>query len=344
MPRSSSHSPIDTKSVQRYARNLVNSGHPLASSFIDGNVRLLGHGYNNQLFEIAGAYGSYVFKIYPVGHAQRLIRENTMLSYLKPIGAMPDVVLAEPYAKDLRVPVLIYKKLPGQAVQAEALDRDALIQLQDLWQKIHRLPIPADPVLRESAGPRMPTDCMWYIEKTIQSMARSEAGSNLIFQEACAQLEGLFQNLRRLDLQTGLWQAAPQCLCQADCRPANILKDEFGKIWLVDWEHAGLMDPIYEVAGFFWHPETLALPGQDREYCMRLYCEHSEDKYAFEKMQVYQSILPVQWATRILKMIDEYDEQVTQPWVTLRPVEDLWTDVTGYFQIAHKMIEEALLR
>ncbi len=344
MPKFSYHPQIDTESVQRYARNLVNSGHPLAPSFTDGNIRLLGHGYNNQLFEIESAYGSFVLKVYPAGHAHRLVREYKVLSLLQPIGAMPEVLLAEPYAKDLGVPVLIYKKLPGEAVQAETLARSDLIQLQDLWQKIQRVHMPADPIIQESVGPRIPEDCIRFIEKTIQSMARSETGNTLFFQEAFEQLVRLFQNLKRLDLRMGLWQEAPQCLCQADCRPANMLKDEIGKIRLVDWEHAGLMDPIYEVVGFFWHPETLALPIQEREYGMRLYCEHSADKYAFEKMQIYQPILPVQWATRILKMIDDYDEQMTRPWVTLRSVEDLSTDVTTYLQIASKVIGDASFR
>jgi aminoglycoside phosphotransferase (APT) family kinase protein len=344
MPIASNHPTVDTESVKRYARNLTTSGHPLVSYIRDGNISLFDHGYNNQLFEIEGDYGSYILKVYPVTHGSRLVREYKVLSLLEPIRAMPEVILAETYAKDLGVPVLIYKKLPGEAVQTETLARSDVIQMQDLWQKIQRLPIPADPMIKEFVGPRMPEDCIRYIEKTIQSMTRSVTGHMLRYQEELKQLVGLFQNLKGLDLRKRLWQDASHCLCQVDCRPGNMLKDEIGTIRLVDWEHAGLMDPIYEVAGFFWHPETLALPEQEREYGIRIYCEQSPDKYAFEKMQIYQRILPVQWATRILKMIDEYDEQITRPWVSLRSVEDLSTDVMTYLQWSRMKIGEALLR
>ena len=50
------------------------------------------------------------------------------------------------------------------------------------------------------------------------------------------------------------------CLVNRDIKPSNVIKDENGKVWIIDWENAILGDPLYDLAifgvkyghGVFW--------------------------------------------------------------------------------------------
>ena len=64
------------------------------------------------------------------------------------------------------------------------------------------------------------------------------------------------------------------------------------------------------------------------------YCEQSAQSHAFEKMAVYEAILPVQWCVRILSLIEGYDREAIQPWSERRPLESLWGDLDRYVGLA----------
>jgi thiamine kinase-like enzyme len=113
-----------------------------------------------------------------------------------------------------------------------------------------------------------------------------------------------------------------------------VVKDEPDRVALVDWEHAGIMDPFYEVAGFFWNPESAGIKAGLREEAIAGYCERSADSHASGKMEVYQSILPVQWCVRVLSLIEGYGRQAVQPWNEPRSLEALWEDLDRYIGLA----------
>jgi thiamine kinase len=50
----------------------------------------------------------------------------------------------------------------------------------------------------------------------------------------------------------GLLQAGAtrQVLCHHDLNPLNLLFDGGGRLWLVDWEYAGLGDPVFDLASY----------------------------------------------------------------------------------------------
>jgi len=48
-------------------------------------------------------------------------------------------------------------------------------------------------------------------------------------------------------LQAG---TARQVLCHHDLNPLNLLFDGGGRLWLVDWEYAGLGDPVFDLASY----------------------------------------------------------------------------------------------
>jgi thiamine kinase-like enzyme len=56
-----------------------------------------------------------------------------------------------------------------------------------------------------------------------------------------------------------------QCHCHNDLLGANLIADEAGRLWIVDWEYAGMGDPYFDLANFAVnngleeHGETLLL-------------------------------------------------------------------------------------
>ena len=41
------------------------------------------------------------------------------------------------------------------------------------------------------------------------------------------------------------------CPCHNDAVPENFIKDEKGKIYIIDWEYSGMNDPHWEFAALF---------------------------------------------------------------------------------------------
>jgi thiamine kinase len=54
--------------------------------------------------------------------------------------------------------------------------------------------------------------------------------------------EHVFAALRR--------RSARRALCHHDLNPLNLLFDRSGRLWVVDWEYAGLGDPVFDLASY----------------------------------------------------------------------------------------------
>ena len=330
----------DVAAVSRYLSRLSRDGHAFASD--RSRIRPLGGGYNNRLYEIENAAGIYVIKIYPADSAQRLGREYAAMERLSFLDTVPNAVTGDPRVPELSAPVLIYEKLPGSPVEPGSMTREDLDVILETWIAVHGLSEPGDSPLGRHAGPVRPVDCLRYIDETIHATALTAAMEDPSFRHAMERLRDLRRCLAMMDPRSALWEDFRPSLCHGDCRPANVLRTSHGRIGLVDWEHAGFMDPFYEVAGFFWHPESVGLETSVRDGALESYCERSNDPHAFEKMAVYQAILPVQWAVRILSLIEGYDRQIVQPWNEPRPLEALWSDLDRYLGLAAEKLAAVL--
>ena len=172
------------------------------------------------------------------------------------------------------------------------------------------------------------------MDETLRSLSASAAMNDPSFRRTVDRLHDLRRGLEMTDLRPALWADATPRLCHGDFRPANVINADPDRVALVDWEHAGIMDPFYEVAGFFWHPESTVLEAGLREEAIAGYCERSADPHAGGKMEVYQAILPVQWCVRVLALIEGYGRQVVQPWNEPRPMEALWEDLERYIGLS----------
>lgn len=330
-PRRDGKSP-DLAAVSRYLARLAGGGHPFAAG--QCQVRPLGGGLNNRIYEVDTGHSIYLVKVYPADRGQRLEREYAAMKRLAFLEAVPDAVTGDPRAAELNAPVLVYGKLPGTPVKPESMTRQDLNPLLETMHAVHGVSDPGDPALAMPAGPARPGDCLDFIDETIHALAASAAMNDPSFREAVNRLRDLRRCLDLMDLRPALWSECPPCLCHGDFRPANLVKADPDRIGLVDWEHAGTMDPLFEVAGFFWHPESAGMAPDLREEAIREYCERSAHPHAFERMAVYLAILPVQWCVRILSLIEGYDRQPVQPWNEPRPLEALWDDLEQYIGLA----------
>ncbi|MCY3712583.1 MAG: aminoglycoside phosphotransferase family protein [Gemmatimonadetes bacterium] len=318
--------------VTRYLARLASDGHDFAAG--RHRIRPMAGGFNNRLYEVDTGGGSYLLKVYPHDRVRRLEREYASMKRLSALEGVPIAVSADPRAAGLNAPVLIYGKLPGSPVEPAGMTREDLDLLLGIVIRVHDIRDPGDPILARPAGPSRPEDCLRYMDEALHALSASAAMNDPSFRRTVDRLLDLRRGLDMMDLRPALWEDASPRLCHGDFRPANVIKEEPDRVALVDWEHAGIMDPFYEVAGFFWHPESADLAAGLREKVIAGYCERSVDPHASGKMEVYQAILPVQWCVRVLSLIEGYGRQVVQPWNEPRPLEALWEDLDRYVELA----------
>ena len=318
----------DLAAVSRYLARLAEDGHAFAAG--QSHIRPLGGGSNNRIYEVDTGAGIYLVKVYPTDRSQRLEREYAAMKRLSFLEAVPKAVTGDPWAAVLNAPVLVYEKLPGAPVKPAGMTREDLNPFLEIMHAVHGISDPGDSALARPVGPARPRDCLDFIDETTLAMAATAAMNDPRFRETLGRVRDLRRCLDMMDLRPELWADYPPCLCHGDFRPANLIKADPDRVGLVDWEHAGTMDPLFEVAGFFWHPECADMESSLREEAIRDYCERSAHLHAFERMAVYQAILPVQWCVRILSLIEGYDRRVVQPWNESRPVEALWDDLEQY--------------
>lgn len=291
-------------------------------------------GFNNRIYEVDTGGGSYLLKVYPNDRGRRLEREYAAMKRLSSLEGVPNVVSADTRAAGMNAPVLIYEKLPGSPVEPAGMTREVLDRLLRIVIHVHGIRDPGDPLLARPAGPSRPEDCLRYMDETLRAMSESAAMKDRSFHQTVDRLLDLRRCLALMDLRPALWADVPPRLCHGDFRPGNVIKEDPDRVALVDWEHAGIMDPFYEVAGFFWHPESAGLEAGLREEAIAGYCERSADPRASGKMEVYQAVLPVQWCVRVLSLIEGYGRQAVQPWNEPRPLDALWVDLDRYIGLA----------
>ena len=322
--------------VSRYLARLASDGHAFAA----GQRRILpmAGGFNNRIYEVDTDQGTYLLKVYPHDRVRRLEREYAAMKRLSTLEGVPVAVSADARAAGLNAPVLIYRKLPGSPLEPAGMTREDLYLLLGIVTRVHGIRDPGDPVLARPAGPASPDDCLRYMDETLRALSATAAMNDPSFRRTVDRLHDLRRGLELMDLRPALWTDASPRLCHGDFRPANVIKADPDRVALVDWEHAGIMDPFYEVAGFFWHPESAGLGAGLREElrgeAIAGYCERSGDPHASGKMEVYQAILPVLWCVRVLSLIEGYGRQAVQPWNEPRPLEALWGDLERYIGLA----------
>ncbi len=307
-------------------------------------VTVLGHGFNNRLYYVSTGICELVLKVYPLAGNDRMLREYSALSLLESVDSVPRPVWAESNARFLSRPALLCERVAGitlSEVPISARDCDHLARHLETVRKFRP---PVDGPLAESVGPLSPSMCLDYIDRTTNALGYTMETRGAAFRDRLDELKEHRRCLELLELGREASSEPVRGFCQGDCRPDNMIRDEeSGALKFVDWEHAGMMDPAYEAASFLSRPETLQLPGSQRDLFIEEYVSLSKDPSLRVRIYTYLTILPVQWTARILGLISDEDATRTQPWVTPRTEEQLFDDLEVYQEVARQVLSGELL-
>ena len=81
--------------------------------------------------------------------------------------------------------------------------------------------------------------------------------------------------------------------CHNDAVPENFIKDDEGRIYLIDWEYSGMNDPFWDFAALFLESDFDEVC---KEYFLDCYFENNIPVEAYEKILIYQILQDILWA------------------------------------------------
>jgi thiamine kinase len=144
--------------------------------------------------------------------------EFALLEPLEPHGVAPLPVTVNAGQGLFAVQAIQGRPLTASEFRAP----ETLRALGKLLARVHRIPAPAPVIDLDAAIDRY------------ARLARSRRAGGMA--------------RRAQALLAGLPRSGRLCLCHNDIHPANLLRLPDGELRLVDWEYAGLADPLYEFA------------------------------------------------------------------------------------------------
>lgn len=182
-------------------------------------------GLTNESWYVDAANTSVVVRISTADeHALQLNRANEalVLRLVEQAGIGAEVLLCEPSRR-----LLVTRKLMAEPLMLSDLRDPALLpQLANLLRVLHQLSIP-DGVQAV------------YLQHVLHGYWQTLAQHRIALDEAA--------NQQALTYALESDQIAPRQLCHHDVHHLNLLSD--GKrLWLLDWEYAGLGDPLFDLA------------------------------------------------------------------------------------------------
>jgi thiamine kinase-like enzyme len=165
------------------------------------------------------------------------------------IGVAPAIVFAEP-------PFTVAEFLEGEPLTPDALaDHGRLRKLAALLQRVHRA--------RAELSGHLPWFSPFLVARTYLDVAR-EHGYALPFDAA-----GVRRTVDALESQLAPFRPA---FCHNDLMPGNLIEAS-GRLWLIDWEYAGIGHPLFDVAGVVSNAE---LDSGAAEALLDAYCAGSD--------------------------------------------------------------------
>ena len=83
------------------------------------------------------------------------------------------------------------------------------------------------------------------------------------------------------------------CPCHNDAVPENFIKDETGRIYLIDWEYSGMNDPMADLAALFVESD---FPLEKRDFFLAKYFEGNVPADVHEHILCYEILWDTLWA------------------------------------------------
>jgi thiamine kinase len=182
-------------------------------------------GLTNESWCVTSAQGDVVVRVSTADErALQLDRqsEERVLSLVDTAGIGADVLLCAPARR-----VLVTRRLNAQTLDANSLRQSHVIHaVAALLRQLHVLPAPVEVQRIE-------------LMRALHGYAHSvqQAGGMLNDSDLAHAYEVAAESSR----------ASAHCLCHNDVHHLNLLSDG-QRYWLVDWEYAGIGDPLFDLA------------------------------------------------------------------------------------------------
>ncbi len=231
----------------------------LAAANIERAERIRG-GLTNESWSVTAGSERVVVRISNADEAALQIdrvNECRVLAAVARAGMGPEVLRCHPDGR-----VLVTRFIPGTVwTHEDALAPDNIRRLAELLKRLHSLKVPVD--LAETNLPAI-------VEHYWATMA----------ERALPDPPGEWTREEIRDIAHTLHASARRSLCHNDMHHLNII--DAGRLWLIDWEYAGLGDPWFDLASICCNHNY---DRAQRYHLLRHYVGH-DDRDAAERLKL----------------------------------------------------------
>jgi len=268
-------------------------------------------GLNNNLYRVRFGGSVFACKLFVVDERQRAQREWSAVRSVRAAGfrLAPEPVAFAPNGP-LPQPAIVYHWVAGQPLSAQALLTDDLVALIESIGYIHRTAPAVD--VEMSVAWRQPEDYASYLaeievfQRDVRDWVASAHAAAADLPSWAADLPELLP-LIQATVESTERAVASASDCGACPTPAlvrvegnldSIVRDEAGRIVFLDWESSGWGDPAYDLAELRWHPRALSIEPDKWRTAVETYVPHPQDATFWERLSVYDQLLPAWWLGR----------------------------------------------
>ncbi|MGE0115154.1 MAG: phosphotransferase [Steroidobacteraceae bacterium] len=188
-------------------------------------------GLTNESWCVQSAHDAVVVRISTVDeHALQLNRysEVEVLSLVQQHGIGAEVLLCAPERR-----LLVTRKLPAETLDPETMRNAATIyKLARLLRRLHALPAPAS--VQQVDLPAVLLGYWQSLDEQAQPLGWPLGNDAEARRHAMS-----------IALESA--QSVMRCLCHNDVHHLNLMSDG-ERLWLLDWEYAGIGDPLFDLA------------------------------------------------------------------------------------------------
>lgn len=211
--------------AESHARTVL-AGHQDTASLAAASFQVIDGSLSNFAWRVAGRGTTRFVRLARDGTEQLgvdLAAERDVIGLVAAAGLAPPVVRCDPAAR-----LLVTHWIAGTdgSLRVDRVDY-VIDRVADSLQRLHALAPPAG--LRR----------VGFTEQAARLQAMLPAEQGRAFAASVPELFARLDGSRQ-----------PLVVCHHDVHAQNMILDADGRLWLVDWEYAGLGDPVFDLASF----------------------------------------------------------------------------------------------
>jgi len=260
-------------------------------------------GYNGVVYRVTATDGqSFAAKIIRKTQRQRSVREWQTTDLLHRVGLD---VSPKPYQLFEDVAAFQADVLVSSWIDGDLLKMPPSPENQSQWlailktlAQVHALKADklSDAIMPAATPLKNPQDMLAIIQQRLAGLQPTVSG-HLAYDQVMAVVDALQKQV------PSYWHnSAPQTLVHGDCHTANMLQKD-SKIYLVDWENAGIADPALDISNMTTLWRFFDLPEAHHQWLINTYGNILGDSWLVDRIQVYRKIQVVHWVVNYSRFI-----------------------------------------